>query len=381
MRSGALANGISLLGLALGIHARQSLLFAGAGVVLLALCIGLSRRGALTLRFFCGWAAISVLFIAVGPTTGLLDRPASRLGITPTGLLLGISTTIALAIAMQLSIAVSRLQSQSRTVIERQAIDAADRLPPPASRDEPLVIVPAYNEEEVVGTVVQSLRGAGYACLVIDDGSSDATKRAAREAGAAVAALSVNLGVGGALRCGFRYAAAAGYRTIVQCDADGQHHPDQIPILLEALRRGDSDLVIGSRFADGGTYGSKMGVLRRGAVGLLRSRASRACGRPITDPTSGFRVIREPLLGAFAGNFPAHYLGDTYEALIRATRAGYRVEEVPVAMSARQGGTPSAGPWQSAGLLTRVILAVLLPSGERLPSRPVGTPKLDRTSG
>ncbi|TML17536.1 MAG: glycosyltransferase family 2 protein, partial [Actinobacteria bacterium] len=112
-----------------------------------------------------------------------------------------------------------------------------------------LVVIPAFNEAQSVGPVVVKVSSLGYPALVVDDGSIDRTAEVAEQAGAVVLRLPVNLGVGGALRCGFRYAVTHGYRIVVQCDADGQHDPAQIARLLDAMYTHGADLVIGSRFA------------------------------------------------------------------------------------------------------------------------------------
>jgi glycosyltransferase involved in cell wall biosynthesis len=233
-----------------------------------------------------------------------------------------------------------------------------------------LVVIPAYNEERSVGPVVSAVRALGYPALVVDDGSLDRTADAAGGAGAIVLRLPVNLGVGGALRCGFRYAVTHGYRVVVQCDADGQHDPAQIATLLDAMAEHDAQLVVGSRFAGSGSYQAGRG--RRFVMRRLASMASRRTGVTITDATSGFRAIGDNLLGAFASTYPTEYLGDTIESLARAGRAGYRVVEVPVEMRAREVGVSTASPIASAWYLLRVVAAVWLqrhrPSGRRVVS-------------
>ena len=221
-----------------------------------------------------------------------------------------------------------------------------------------LVVVPAWNEEASVGAVVTGLRAHGYDVAVIDDGSTDATAARARTSGAAVLTLPVNLGVGGALRCGFRYAIDHGYDVVVQCDADGQHPPPQVACVLEAQAAGGAHLVIGSRFV-GGEAGMSVGGNRRLAMRLLARIASRAAGRPITDASSGLRAIARPLLDEFARSYPVHYLGDTFEAIVVAGRAGYRVEEVGVTMAPRHAGTSSARPLAALAFLGRALVVSL----------------------
>ena len=220
-----------------------------------------------------------------------------------------------------------------------------------------LVVVPAWNEELSVGDVVSGLRAFGLDVLVVDDGSKDATSRVAAAAGAEVVRLPINLGVGGALRCGFRYAVKRGYEAVVQCDADGQHLPSEIAALVAAQSASGAHLVIGSRFhpeADG----FEVGIVRRFVMRLLARSASRSTGVSISDATSGFRLFAEPLLSAFAAEFPAHYLGDTYEAVATAGRAGYSVVEIPVRMRARAHGQSSASPVAAARLTIRALVVV-----------------------
>jgi glycosyltransferase involved in cell wall biosynthesis len=221
-----------------------------------------------------------------------------------------------------------------------------------------LVVIPAFNEETTVGNVVASVRAAGYPALVVDDGSIDRTAELAEQAGATVLRLPVNLGVGGALRCGFRYAVTHEYRVVVQCDADGQHDPGEISKLLAAIAEGDAQLVVGSRFAAGESY--DIGRVRRMVMRRLARMASKRTGARITDATSGFRAIGGGLLGSFAATYPAEYLGDTIESLARAGRAGYKVAEVPVEMRPRAAGVSTATSLASAWYLARVVAAVWL---------------------
>lgn len=221
-----------------------------------------------------------------------------------------------------------------------------------------LVVVPAWNEEATVAAVVTTIRACGYDVAVVDDGSTDATADEARRAGAVLLSLPVNLGVGGALRCGFRYAVEHGYDVVVQCDADGQHPAAQITALLETQAATGAHLVVGSRFR-GGDAGMVVAGNRRLAMRLLARIASRAAGRPITDASSGLRAIARPLLDEFARSYPVHYLGDTFEAIVVAGRAGYRVEEVAVTMAPRQAGESSAPALAALAFLGRAVIVSL----------------------
>jgi glycosyltransferase involved in cell wall biosynthesis len=213
--------------------------------------------------------------------------------------------------------------------------------------------------------VVERIRRVGFDCVVVDDASTDDTALRARRAGAPTVRLPVNLGVGGALRTGFRYAVEHGYQTVVQCDGDGQHPPEEIPGLVAA---GDAaDLVIGSRFVPGAeTF--PIGRSRRLAIRWLSWLVKWRAAITVADTTSGFRCISQPLLGEFARDFPTHYLGDTFEAVIVAARAGYSVREVPIRIDARPVGTSTASALAAMKFTLRATIAVLV--GNTFRARP-----------
>lgn len=222
-----------------------------------------------------------------------------------------------------------------------------------------LVLIPAFNEEKSIGNVISNVLKNGYQMLVISDGSSDDTANIARKFGVPVLQFSSNLGVGAALRAGFRYANSEGFRYVVQVDADGQHDASQISNLVSAAKNGDFHLVIGSRFRSKETS-MNISPIRRLAMWILATLASRAAGTRITDASSGFRCIAQPLLGEFARNFPCSYLGDTYEALISAGHGRYRIHEVAASMSPRQAGVSSASQFRAFGLTIRAALVGIL---------------------
>jgi glycosyltransferase involved in cell wall biosynthesis len=222
-----------------------------------------------------------------------------------------------------------------------------------------LLVIPALDEERSVGAVVRAGRELGYDICVVDDGSVDRTAEHAARAGARVLRLPVNLGVGGALRCGFRWALERGYEVVVQVDADGQHDPAQVSELLDALRETDADMVVGSRFVPGaGHY--RVSRARRLAMRTLSARVRRVAGVNVLDSSSGFRAIRRPLLDRFAADYPVEYLGDTVEALIEAGRAGASIVELPITMTQRAHGRGRAGALASLWYVARVIIAIEL---------------------
>ncbi|MGW4115050.1 glycosyltransferase family 2 protein [Actinosynnema sp. NPDC004786] len=229
-----------------------------------------------------------------------------------------------------------------------------------------LIVLPALNESGNVGSVVAKVKAAmpDAGVLVVDDGSTDDTSAKARAAGAEVARLAVNLGVGGAMRTGFRYAVRHGYDVVVQVDADGQHDPEELAALLRGLD--EADIVIGSRFAGKGDY--KVGGPRRWAMVVLSFVMTRLAKTRLTDVTSGFKAAGPRAVALFARNYPAEYLGDTIESLVLALRAGLVVKEIPVVMLERQSGTPSTSPVRSAVYLGRAGLALLLALVRRAPA-------------
>ena len=228
-----------------------------------------------------------------------------------------------------------------------------------------LIVLPALNEEHSIEKIIAEVKAAlpDVGVLVIDDGSTDQTSLRARESGAQVARLAVNLGVGGAMRTGFRYALRNGFDVVVQVDADGQHNPADVPELLRQLDR--ADLVIGARFAGKGDY--KARGPRRWAMKVFSVVLSGISGTKLTDVTSGFKAAGPRAVRLFAAHYPAEYLGDTLESLVMAVRAGLKIAQVPVAMRVRAGGTPSTSPVKSAVYLLRAALALVLAIVRRKP--------------
>lgn len=223
--------------------------------------------------------------------------------------------------------------------------------------DRTLIVMPAFNEEGSVGAVVREVHAKvpGASVLVVDDGSVDDTTAVARAAGAVVATLPFNLGVGGAMRTGFRYAVEHGFDNVVQLDSDGQHDPESVPRLVEALQT--ADLVIGARFAGEGDY--RVRGPRQWAMRVLAAVLSRTAGTRLTDTTSGFRASGPRAVRLFAANYPAEYLGDTIEALVIATKVGCVVRQVPVSMRVRSAGVPSHNPFRAAAYLGRACMALV----------------------
>lgn len=226
-----------------------------------------------------------------------------------------------------------------------------------ARAHDTLVIMPAWNESESIGNTVREVFEFGPACdvLVVDDGSRDDTAAQARAAGATVLQLPFNMGVGGAMRTGFKYAKSHGYSQVIQVDADGQHDPRDIKTVLDGLR--EADIAIGARFADKGTYTVR--GPRKWAMNVLAWTISRIAGTRLTDVTSGFRAANAKAIRQYVDHYPAEYLGDTIDSLVVAIRSGCTVTQVGVSMRERQGGTPSHDPLKAAIYLGRAGMALL----------------------
>ena len=208
----------------------------------------------------------------------------------------------------------------------------------------------------MIGSVLTELAAHHWPVLVVDDGSRDATATEAKAAGAAVVSVPFNVGVGGAMRTGFVYAMRQGHDAVVQVDADGQHAPDSVHRLLEALN--DADVVIGARFAGEGDY--QVRGPRRWAMRVLARALSRLTRTPLTDVTSGFRATGPAALPLFARDYPQEYLGDTVESLVLAHRAGLTIAQVPVAMRPRAGGRPSQSSFRAGIYLLRAMLVLMM---------------------
>ncbi len=219
-----------------------------------------------------------------------------------------------------------------------------------------LVIVPAYNEVLSVGRVVEELARAGNCdLLVVDDGSTDRTAESVPPH-ATVVRLPFNLGIGGAMQTGYRYAAEHGYSVAVQVDGDGQHPADQVAELVARLGETGADLVLGSRFLE--ETGYRLSPARTVGVAVLRGLLCLLTGRTYTDCTSGFRAANRRVIEAFAHWYPDDY--PEPEVILLLHRAGFRIEETAVRMSERTTGRSSIPNAQGIFYVLKVCFALLL---------------------
>jgi glycosyltransferase involved in cell wall biosynthesis len=220
-----------------------------------------------------------------------------------------------------------------------------------------LVIVPAFNERQSVGKLAHRLQRAlpNFDVLVIDDGSTDDTLRQV-PAHAAVVSLPFNLGIGGAMQTGYRYAALNGYDIAIQVDGDGQHRPGEVNRLVDHLIQSNSDMVVGSRFLGEGRY--KQSVSRSVGIGILSTLIRLLSGLPITDCTSGFRVIDRRVIQAFAHWYPDDY--PEPEVILLLHRSGFKITELGVKMRQRRAGMTSIPLMRGLFYVLKVSTALLL---------------------
>jgi hypothetical protein len=202
-----------------------------------------------------------------------------------------------------------------------------------------LVIVPAHNEEKSLGTVLDEIREkAPFAdVVVVNDGSTDGTAEVARKHDVEVLSLPLNLGIGGAVQTGFKYAAMKGYDVTVQVDADGQHDPSYLNPLLISLIEGKADIVIGSRYLNDDRV--EMPWIRCIGIKYFSWLASKIIGHKITDCSSGYRALNAKAIKLFSENYPIDF--PDAEALIVAHKAGLKIAELPVKFRKRNAGKSS----------------------------------------
>ena len=222
-----------------------------------------------------------------------------------------------------------------------------------------LVIIPAYNEEATIASVLGQIQAAApdFDIVVVDDGSGDQTCVHVRESGqATLLALPFNLGIGGAMQTGYKYALRNGYDIAVQCDADGQHPADEIVRLVSRIEDGSADVVIGSRYVADSDYTPTLS--RRIGKSLLSRWINLFIGGGITDTTSGFRAMNRAAITVVAESYPEDY--PEPEVLVILHKHGLRAVEIPVTMHPRQGGVTSIRAHGAAYYMVKVGLAILI---------------------
>jgi glycosyltransferase involved in cell wall biosynthesis len=228
-----------------------------------------------------------------------------------------------------------------------------------------LIIVPAFNEEASIEKVIEGVTAElpRADVLVVNDGSIDRTSEKARRSGAIVLDLPFNLGIGGAMQAGYKYADEKGYEIAVQVDGDGQHDPKEIPKLLSVLQKKEADMAVGSRFIGESLYhGSAM---RKVGISIIAQAISLMIGQKVTDPTSGFRATNRKAIRVFSATYPQDY--PEPEVLVLLSRCGLRMKEVPATVYRREFGESSITKIKAIYYMVKVLLAIFVASFRRKP--------------
>ena len=224
-----------------------------------------------------------------------------------------------------------------------------------------LIIIPAYNEEKSIQKTMDSVLATKYDYIIINDGSTDSTECILNQNNYNHVTLIANLGIGGAVQTGYKYAYDHDYDIAIQLDADGQHDPSFIKDLITPIEAGKADLVIGSNFIDKKSKNQRSSAIRRFGIHSLSNIIKLFSGKRIYDPTSGFRAANRKVIELFAHDYPLEYPEpiSNYE-LLRSHH--YKVKEVPVKMSKRQAGKSSIHSWKSIYAAINVFLSILVSS-------------------
>ena len=242
----------------------------------------------------------------------------------------------------------------------RNARQIIPRLAP--SKPEKLTaVIPAFEEAGNIAAVVHELqtlcrKNSNIDFVVVDDGSSDETRKIALAAGARVISHPYNMGIGVTVQTGFRYALAHGAQFVVQVDGDGQHIPEEIEKLLPPLLAGKADVVVGTRFAKGQGEGLHATTFMRWLAGRVLSLTIKfLTGRRISDTTSGFRIFNREAAEFIANNYPDDY--PEVQALVSLARNGFKISEVPVRMRSRAAGKSSINWWRAIYYVFKVVFS------------------------
>lgn len=221
-----------------------------------------------------------------------------------------------------------------------------------------IIIIPVYNEEENIESTVESIQknALNFDYIIINDCSTDRTRKICEENGFNVINLPINLGIGGAVQTGYRYAYEQGYDVAVQVDGDGQHDPKFLEKMAEYLKENDVDMVIGSRFIE--KKGFQSSVARRIGISFFSILIKILTGKKITDPTSGLRMVGRNVMDIFSKDYPRDY--PEPESVVAILRRNLKVKEIPVIMHERAGGVSSISFKNSVYYMIKVTFAILI---------------------
>lgn len=225
-------------------------------------------------------------------------------------------------------------------------------------RNRVLIIIPAYNESQNIEKVIDNIieNYSQYDYVIINDGSKDKTRDVCRDRGFQYINLSINLGIGGAVQTGYKYARDKGYDVAVQIDGDGQHDVRYLEQMLKIIDNGEADIVIGSRFIT--KEGFQSSAVRRLGINILSVLIFLCTGKKIKDVTSGYRAVNKRFIDIYADDYPMDY--PEPEAIISAIMYGGKIVETPVIMKERMAGKSSINPIKSVYYMIKVTLAILI---------------------
>lgn len=225
-----------------------------------------------------------------------------------------------------------------------------------------LIIIPAYNEQENIKETVRKIQehGKNLDYVVINDGSTDNTENILKENNLNHIKLVKNLGIGGAVQTGYKYAFENDYDIAIQFDGDGQHDVNYVEKICEPIIKGQVDMCIGTRYLDKSSSEFQSTFMRRLGANIISLFIKICTGKKITDPTSGFRAVNKKVIKEFAHSYPIEY--PEPESTVSLLVNGYKVQEIPVSMNERTGGVSSIRLWKTVDYMLKVVLAIIIDS-------------------
>lgn len=224
---------------------------------------------------------------------------------------------------------------------------------------KPLLIIPAYNEEKnILKTYKKVKKNGKYDAIVINDGSTDSTLQVLEENHIPHINLVANLGIGGAVQTGYKYALKKGYEIAIQFDGDGQHDVNCIESIIKPIQKGEANFAIGSRFIDKTSSDFKSTTARRIGIKIISVLIKLFTGKRIADPTSGFRAADKEVIELFAKSYPAEY--PEPESTVGLIKNGFKIVEVPVSMNEREGGKSSIHTWKTVYYMMNVAISIFI---------------------
>lgn len=229
-----------------------------------------------------------------------------------------------------------------------------------------LFIIPAYNEEANIIKTVNTIKSFNnrYDVIVINDGSEDHTSKLLKEHLIPHVDLVSNLGIGGAVQTGYKYAVEHNYDIAIQFDGDGQHNVEYVENLIKPIINNEADFTIGSRFIDGSKNGFQSSKLRRIGIYFIALTIRILSHYTINDPTSGFRAANKKVIHFLAENYPYEF--PEPESIMMLNKTGFRTKEIPVTMYERDGGKSSIHTWISAYYMINVLFSLFIVSMRKI---------------